>query len=119
MKTFIQPGNVIQHTAGANIKSGQVVKIGSLIGVAAVDIPNGATGSVNLTGVYTVPAAAGVTKGAKVFWDQSLGSGTGQFAVDAGSYSSGDISGAGTVALTATANGTCQVRFAGMPGVAS
>lgn len=118
MKNFIQTGDTIQYTAGADIASGAIIKVGSLIGVAATAIPNGATGSVKLTGVFSVPAASGIATGDKVFWDQSLDTGKGQFAKDTGTgYASGDNRDSGTVALTDSANGTCLVRFAGLPGI--
>ena len=38
---YIQDGKVIEYTAGADISSGDVVVIGTLIGVALTDIANG------------------------------------------------------------------------------
>jgi predicted RecA/RadA family phage recombinase len=58
---YIQPGEVCEYTAGANIDSGDLIAINNRAGVALTDIANGATGSVALTGVYTVPKTAGAT----------------------------------------------------------
>jgi len=58
---YIQPGDVCEYTAGANIASGDLVALNNRAGVALTAIANGATGSVALTGVYTVPKTAGVT----------------------------------------------------------
>ncbi len=70
-KKFIQPGEVIDFVAGANISSGDVVAIGSRVGVALTDIANGATGPVQVTGVWEVPVLATdvVTQGAVLYWD--------------------------------------------------
>ena len=58
---YIQPGDVCEYTAGANIASGDLVALNNRAGVALTAIANGATGSVALTGVYTVPKTAGAT----------------------------------------------------------
>lgn len=73
MKNFVARGDVLEITAGADIKSGDGVLLGSLFGVAAVDIANGARGNINLTGVYTLPKAPSQawTVGAAVYWDAS------------------------------------------------
>ena len=52
---YKQEGEVIQYTATADIPAGKVVKIGNILGVALVAIPNGSTGSVATKGVFTVP----------------------------------------------------------------
>jgi predicted RecA/RadA family phage recombinase len=58
---YIQPGEVCEYTAGATISSGDLIALNNRAGVALTDIANGATGSVALTGVYTVPKTAGAT----------------------------------------------------------
>ena len=58
---YIQPGEVVEYTAGATISSGDLIALNNRAGVALTDIANGATGSVALTGVYTVPKTAGAT----------------------------------------------------------
>ncbi|AUM72962.1 DUF2190 family protein [Paracoccus jeotgali] len=71
MKNFVARGDAITITAGAHIASGAGVLIGSLFGIAAGTIANGAEGVINLTGVYDLPKAASQawTVGAKVYWD--------------------------------------------------
>ena len=67
---FVQDGNVISFTASAATTSGQVVVVGSLVGISQTDVANGATGQLAIEGVFDVPAAtAAITVGAPVYWD--------------------------------------------------
>lgn len=69
-KNYIQDGKVINFTAGADVESGQVVVVGSIVGIAAADVANGSTGSLIVEGVVEIPAAtAAITVGAPVYWD--------------------------------------------------
>lgn len=113
---FIQPGNVIQYTAGADITAGSVVKIGNILGVALVNIANGATGSVATTGVFTAPKVTGavIAQGESLVWDVSAG----KFDDNAAAPATGDVSGPPAVAFEAAGNGatTLAVKFTGVPG---
>lgn len=117
---FKQEGDVIQHTATSNIANGQVVKIGNLLGVALVAIANGTTGSVKLTGVFSVPKVSGavIAKGESLTWDVSAASGAGAFDDNAATPASGDVTGAAAVAWEAAGNGVTSmlVKFTGVPG---
>ncbi len=112
----IQPGKVIDYTAGADITSGSVVRIGQILGVALTDIANGATGPVQIEGVFEVPkvTAAVFAQGESLTWDSSVGKFDDNLAVAA----SGDITGAAAVSFKAGLNNetTCWVRFTGVPG---
>jgi len=69
---FVQPGRVLDFTnAGAAIASGAGVLIGTRFGVALANIATGATGSVQICGVFTVPKLStdNMTQGALVYWD--------------------------------------------------
>lgn len=70
MKNYVARGDAITITAGADIASGDGVLVGSLFGVAAGDIANGAEGVINLTGVYDLPKTASQawTVGALIYW---------------------------------------------------
>jgi predicted RecA/RadA family phage recombinase len=69
-KNFIQEGKILDYTAAADVASGQFVLVGAIGAVAITDIANGATGPVQVVGVFSVPKAAGaVTQGAKLYWD--------------------------------------------------
>lgn len=69
-KNYVQDGKVISFIASAEIESGQVVVIGSLVGVSLTDVANGATGQMAVEGVFDIPAAtAAINVGAAVYWD--------------------------------------------------
>ena len=59
-----EPGDVIQYTnAGAAISSRDAVIIGSIAGIALVDIPTGETGSIAVEGIYAVAATGTISQG--------------------------------------------------------
>lgn len=112
----LQPGEVIQFTAGADISSGDVVRVGQILGVALGDIANGETGSVAIAGVFEVPkvSAAVIAQGEALVWDSSAGA----FDDNAAIPASGDVSGPPALAWEAAGNGVTsfQVKFTGVPG---
>ena len=100
---YVSDGNVINWTngTGSAVSSGDVVATGHCIGVALVDLANGATGSVALEGVFTVPKVS-----AAVFAQGRSLSGTrlaSAFDDSAATPATGDITG-GAVAWIAGAN---------------
>ena len=68
-----QPGKVLDwiNGSGKDVISGELVMIGTLAGVALVDIPNNATGSVQIEEVFILPktASEAITAGAVVYMD--------------------------------------------------
>lgn len=67
---FIQPGKVLDFVnGGAAIASGAAVVIGTRVGVALTNIASGATGSVQICGVFQLPKTAGdnIAQGALVY----------------------------------------------------
>lgn len=70
---FVQPGEVIDYTAGANIASGQVVLMGARIGVALKAIANGETGPIQVTGVFNIAKLStdNMAQGALLYWDNT------------------------------------------------
>jgi len=116
---YVQEGNTIQYTAGADISSGDVVVIGSngdaIIGVALVDIANGSTGSVAIEGVFTVAkvSAAVIAQGEYVVWDASASA----FDDNAATPASGDVVD-GAIAWEAAGNGVTSIaiKLTGRPG---
>ena len=70
---YVQDGQVIDYLAGGTITSNQVVAIGNVLGVALTNIASGKTGSVALSGVFTVPkvTAAVIAQGDALTWDAS------------------------------------------------
>lgn len=113
---YIQPGEVIDYVAGANTTAGQVVRIGNVLGVALTDIASGATGSVQITGVFSVPKVSGavIAQGESLTWDASAGAFDDNLATPA----AGDITGAAALAFESAGNGvtTLRVKFTGAPG---
>lgn len=115
---FQQPGDVITWTngTGSAVVSGQVVRVGNILGVALVDIASTASGSVALSGVFTVPkvSAAVIAQGESLTWDASAAAFDDNLAAPA----TGDVTGPPAVAFEAAGNGvtTLAVKFTGVPG---
>lgn len=113
---YVQDGTVIPFTAGANISSGQVVRIGQILGVALDDVASGAVGQAQIRGVFDVPkvSAAVIAAGESLVWDASAAA----FDDNAATPATGDVSGAAAVAFEAAGNGvtTIAVMFTGIPG---
>lgn len=113
---FVQPGKVIDFTAGATLASGAVVAIGQILGVVINDVASGAVGQAQIEGVFTVPkvSAAVIAAGESLTWDVSAAA----FDDNAATPATGDITGAPAVAVEAAGNGvtTIKVRFTGAPG---
>lgn len=72
-KNSIQEGEVLQLTAPYQRNSGQGALIGTLFGVALVDVANGASANFATEGVWelTKNSAEAWTEGAKVYWDNT------------------------------------------------
>lgn len=71
--TYIQNGSNINYTNGgaSDIAAGDVVGLGTRIGIAAAAIPVGALGTVITEGVFEAPAisTAAFALGDQVYWD--------------------------------------------------
>lgn len=70
-KKFIQPGEVIDYTAGSALSAGAVVLIGNRIGVLLTDLANGEVGAAQVTGVWEIAKLSTdvVSQGALLYWD--------------------------------------------------
>lgn len=68
---YIQPGEVWDYTAGADIASGDVVVMGDVVGVALAAIANGATGPVQVSGVFELAKLSTdvAAIGDPLYWD--------------------------------------------------
>ena len=55
MKNYVQEGNTITVIAPAIVTSGQLVVVGSIVGVAAFDDASGADVEVTVEGVFELP----------------------------------------------------------------
>lgn len=117
MNNFQQRGDVIRLTAiAAAVTSGQVMRIGNLLGVANHSAAIGAELECNLRGVYVVPKVAGavIAQGETLTWDASVAAFDDNAAVPA----AGDVTGAAAVAFEAAGNGVTSIAvlFTGVPG---
>lgn len=104
---YVNTGEVVTYTnAGSAIASGDVVVIGQQIGIALVDIANGASGSVGIKGRYSVPkvSAAVIAQGESVIYDASASA----FDDNAATPATGDVSGC-CVAAEAAGNGVTTI----------
>jgi predicted RecA/RadA family phage recombinase len=74
-KNFVQAGDTLPLTAPANVKSGGVVVVGALAGVAAYDALQGEPVEVTTEGVWTLPKTTpgGIDQGAAAYWDAVTG----------------------------------------------
>jgi predicted RecA/RadA family phage recombinase len=116
-KNFVTDGKVIPwtNTSGADVVSDQVVKVGSNLGVALVNIAAGGVGSVALEGVFSgVPKVSGAVfaQGEKLVFDVSANGALGAFDDSAATPATGDITGA-AIAWVAGANleTTCTIKL--------
>lgn len=69
MKNFVEKGETFRFTAAADQKSGDLIIVGDLVGVAVTDVKAGDEGVAHACGVYRLPKAAGaIGQGVKVYW---------------------------------------------------
>jgi predicted RecA/RadA family phage recombinase len=109
MKNFVQPGNTVTLAASAGVKSGDLVIVGALAGVANYDAPAaGGDVEVSLVGVFTLPKSTGaaINQGAKTYWDVSESNCT---ATDTGNMLIG-----AAVATAGSSDTTVRVRLNGV-----
>lgn len=115
---YVSDGDVIPwiNTTGASVASGQVVAVGHMLGVALGVISAGATGSVAVEGVFTVPKVSGAVfvQGEKLVWDASASS----FDDSAATPAAGDITG-GATAWAAGSDGQTTATVKLTPGNAA
>jgi predicted RecA/RadA family phage recombinase len=63
-------GDVIDYTPGSAVTGGDVIVLGSVVGIATQDIAANAKGSLALEGVFKVPKITGVNAvGTLIYWD--------------------------------------------------
>lgn len=66
---YWQKGEVLDYKASAAVKNGEVVSLGTRIGVAGEDIAAGETGHLHVVGVFEMEKATGdVTMGAALYY---------------------------------------------------
>lgn len=69
MKNYISTGDIIEVTAPANVKSGDIVVVGQLAGIAVADATSGAKVNIKTSGVFDVAktSAQAWAAGAKIY----------------------------------------------------
>ena len=66
---YWQKGEVLDYKASAAVKNGEVVSLGTRIGVAGEDIAAGETGHLHVVGVFEMEKDTGaMTMGAAVYY---------------------------------------------------
>ena len=71
---YVQRGESIDFTPTADVAAGDIIKVGSLVGVAKLDIKAGELGALALCGVYEIATnGTAIEAGAVVFVDPATG----------------------------------------------
>lgn len=70
---FVLTGDVLNHTAAADVTIGEVLLIGKRIAVALANIKLGETGAIRVKGVAIIAKASAnvVAQGALLYWDDT------------------------------------------------
>lgn len=69
---FIHNGNAIDYVPETKIPAGEIVVIGSLIGITRLDLEPNCLGALHLVGVYDIAKDdSAVTLGTPVYWDST------------------------------------------------
>lgn len=102
----VQVGKRITYAnaTGADIASGDVVVVGSLVAIASVDIPDGGVGELEIGSVFEVPKAAAddIKQGDALDFDISEGVFTNDLTEAAGDLIGAAVAWADAAATTAT-----------------
>ena len=111
MKNYIQPGETLTVTAPGTTISGQLVVVGSIVGVANADAATGEAVEVDVEGVFELPKVSGdnITAGVKLYWNGTA------LTITAGTGSKPLVG----FATEAAATGTTVVRCSVIPSLQS
>ncbi|WP_337996221.1 capsid cement protein [Oleispirillum naphthae] len=112
MRNYVQEGRTLSYynSSGATISAGAAVVVGGQVGVAINDIADGASGTLSMEGVYTLPKTSGaaINVGTAPIFDVSAGA----FVPAGTATAAGDITGAVTAwATAASADTTVNVKI--------
>lgn len=71
--TFLQDGHSIDYTPGSDVAAGDVVVLGSLVGIATRPIAANTRGALAVSGVFRITKLSTdeVTTGAVLYWDDT------------------------------------------------
>lgn len=76
---FVSEGNTIDYTpSGSALSAGQVVDLGTFVGVAITDIADGVTGALAIEGIFDFAKYTGQSfaVGDIVYWDEGTNTAT-------------------------------------------
>jgi predicted RecA/RadA family phage recombinase len=109
MKNFVQKGNTVTVAAPADVASGQLVVVGSIVGVAAFTAVSSADVEVTVEGVFELPKVTTdvIGQGDRLYWN----SGQAKLTKTAGTGSKPMVG----VAAAAAGNGLTTVNCRLMP----
>lgn len=72
MATYVHDGMTIDHTPSGAVAAGDVVVVGSIVGVAPRAIAANALGAIQIEGVFDIAKDGNeITAGAAVYYDES------------------------------------------------
>ena len=97
----------IDYTPSSAVVGGDVVVLGSLVGVAEVDIAANAKGSLAVCGVFKVPKITGaIAVGAPIYWDPAGDPVSGEAGTGAATGTAGALELMGYASLAAASGDT-------------
>jgi len=105
--TYYQKGETLEYTPTENMEAGQVIALGTRIGVAAEAIPANQLGHVHVVGVYAMAKADGeaIDQGTAVYFDSAAEAIT--------ATADGNTPAGYAAAAAATTDGTVLVKLLG------
>jgi predicted RecA/RadA family phage recombinase len=106
-KNYVQAGGTLTLTAPTNVKSGDIVVVGALAGIAAYDAAQNTEVEVVTEGVWTLPKTTpgAINQGDACYWDVP----TSKVTTTAGSNLLLGV----CVVTAGTGDTTCRVKLAG------
>lgn len=68
---YVQKGDSVDFIPNTDLEAGEIVRLGSLIGVTRIPVKAGTLGTLTLAGVFDVVKPAGITfaQGGNVYWN--------------------------------------------------
>ena len=100
--TMWSDDGAIDYTPGSAVTAGDVVVLGSIVGVATNDIAANAKGSLTIDGVFKVPKITGaISVGTKLYWDPAGTPVTGDASSGAATATAGSLKVMGYAVLAA------------------
>lgn len=75
---YVQEGDAIDYTPGADVAAGDVIDLGTFVGIAKAAIASGTLGALSLEGVFDVNKYSGESHaiGDTIYWDAGTSTAT-------------------------------------------